>query len=277
MLTFHHEPEDDRSLGSPADYRAAWRRVVRVFRDRRATNVVWVWNLMATTFRPAARPAAASYYPGDDVVDWIAADGYNWFGSTHVRNAPRRSFAEVFGSFYTWGSSRGKPLMIAEFGVLEDAANELGKAQWLTDARETVKTWPSIKALVYYNARGWWFDSSPPSLDAFRALTADPYFHARASTGRDNVAPDATLVSPADGAIVRRRSLVRLHLVAADPSGVRNVDFWVNGRRRCSDSAPPYMCLWRVWTHKGFSNTVRAMTYDTAGNVRWTIVQVTTR
>ena len=89
MLTFHHEP--DTSNWPPSDYVAAWRRVVDIFRAQGATNVSWVWNLMAYTFAPGGRDPEP-YYPGNSYVDWMAADGYNWFGSNHVIG-PWRSFA----------------------------------------------------------------------------------------------------------------------------------------------------------------------------------------
>ena len=62
------------------------------------------------------------YYPGHDYVDWIAADGHNDFGcGGQTRWA---ELSEVFGDFYAWGSARGKPLMIAEWG----AYHRIGKA-----------------------------------------------------------------------------------------------------------------------------------------------------
>ncbi|MDP8910953.1 MAG: hypothetical protein M3M94_02665 [Actinomycetota bacterium] len=178
MLIFHHEPEDDVGrFGTPADYAAAFRHVVSVFRERGATNVVWVWNLMAWTFNPRAKPGASAYYPGDRYVDWIGADGYNWFGSQHVKGAPWRSFEDVFGAFYSWGLARRKPLLLAEWGTLEDAATPERKARWFSDATKTLKRWPAIKAISYFNARGWWFDSSDRSLAAYRAMAHDPYFN----------------------------------------------------------------------------------------------------
>ena len=180
MLTFHHEPD---TAGWPAaDYVRAWRRVVSIFRQERATNVVWVWNLTAYTFLPGGADPAW-YYPGNDVVDWIAADGYNWYGSS-FNPGPWRSFHDIFKSFYDWGRTRGKPLMIAEFGVLEDTTtpDPYRKARWFDDAARTIKSWPAIKAIVYFNQFGWWFESSPQAIVAFRTLTNDPYFNPRGRT-----------------------------------------------------------------------------------------------
>src|ERR687893_414552 len=73
----------------PADYIAAWKRIVSRFRVLGATNAEWVWspNIISGTandFSP--------WYPGDAYVDWTGLDGYNW-GSVHGK---WRSFREVF-------------------------------------------------------------------------------------------------------------------------------------------------------------------------------------
>ena len=54
LLSFGHEPENDRNDGPPA-YVAAWRRYVAVFRAEHATNVRFVWILMASSFHPHGR------------------------------------------------------------------------------------------------------------------------------------------------------------------------------------------------------------------------------
>ncbi|MFN2470723.1 MAG: hypothetical protein ABR583_06985, partial [Gaiellaceae bacterium] len=65
MLAFQLEPEDDTAWGTPAGYRAAWRRIVSIFRARGATNVVFVWNMMAYTFQAGSGRNPLDWYPGD--------------------------------------------------------------------------------------------------------------------------------------------------------------------------------------------------------------------
>ena len=176
MLIFDHEPE--RSRERPADFVAAWRRVVSIFRQAGATNVVWVWNLMAVTFSGGGDRSASSYYPGDSYVDWIAADGYNWYGS-ELGGQVWRSFRDIFSGFYRWGSARPKPLMIAEFGSLDVLLDPLRRAIWFKEAADTIKSWPRLKGVSYFNGFGWFFDSTPQSLAAYRAVATDPYFNPR--------------------------------------------------------------------------------------------------
>ena len=161
----------------PALYVAAWRRIHDVFAAEGVSNVQWVWCPNATAFRAADNRNAPAYYPGDEYVDWICADGYNWApGRTGDQ---WRSFASIYKDFYEWGVVRGKPLMVGEFGAQERDPGE--KAQWLAETREALKTqFPAIKAVVYFDANkdyDWRVTSSPETLAAFRAMAQDPWFN----------------------------------------------------------------------------------------------------
>ncbi len=101
----------------PAFYIAAWRHIHDVFADEGVTNVQWVWCPNATAFRTEDERNAPAYYPGDEYVDWICADGYNW--APGRPNDKWRSFASIYQDFYDWGISRGKPLMVGEYGAQE--------------------------------------------------------------------------------------------------------------------------------------------------------------
>jgi hypothetical protein len=160
----------------PLLYVAAWRHIHDVFADEGVTNVQWVWCPNATAFRGDDGRNAPAYYPGDEYVDWICADGYNW--APGRQGDEWRSFASIYSDFYAWGITHGKPLMVGEFGAQERAPGE--KAQWLTDAREALKTqFPGIKAVVYFDANkdyDWRVTSSPETLAAFRDMANDPWF-----------------------------------------------------------------------------------------------------
>ncbi len=275
MVTYHHEP--DSANWPAADYVSAWRRVVDIFRAEGATNVVWVWNLMAYTFLSGGRDPEP-YYPGDAYVDWMAADGYNWFGA--MTGAAWRSFNEVFGSFYAWGKGRGKPLMIAEFGSREDETtpDPLRKAQWLRDAAAIAKRWPELKALVYFNPFGWYFDSSTPALAAYAEIGLDPYFSARPATATaDTTKPTVTITSPTSGSTVQSRTTVRISASASDNVGVTKVEFWANGSLKCTDAVAPYTCDWYVWNNAGATNWLKAVAFDAAGNTASHTISVGTR
>ena len=160
----------------PAFYIAAWRHIHDVFAEEGATNVQWVWCPNATAFRTEDERNAPAYYPGDEYVDWICADGYNW--APGRKGDQWRSFASIYQDFYDWGLARGKPLMVGEYGAQERDPGE--KAKWLTEAREALKTkLQGIKAVVYFDSKkeyDWRVTSSPETLAAFRAMANDPWF-----------------------------------------------------------------------------------------------------
>jgi hypothetical protein len=175
FAVFHHEPFNETGgWGTAAEFRSAYRHVVEVFRQEGAHNVAWVLVLTAWDY---AQGRGDTYYPGGDVIDWIAADPYNW----HQRDGRWISLATAAQGFYDWGSRTGKPLMLAEWGSTEDPRDPNRKAAWFDDASATLRGWPNIRAAVYFNnlhdGYDWRVDTSPASLAAFRRLANDPYFN----------------------------------------------------------------------------------------------------
>ncbi|MEP6464499.1 MAG: hypothetical protein ABJC62_14045, partial [Frankiaceae bacterium] len=192
FLALHHEPEDDPGHGTPAAYVAAWRHYVSVFRSEGATNVSFTWILMAWSFEHPS--IANSFYPGDDVIDWVAADGYNWYGA--VPGKAWRPLADALAAFAAWDRPHAKPMMVSEYGSLEDPAVPGRKAAWIAQTAAGFKTMPAIKAVLYFHApvvHPWWVDSSPSALSAFAAMGRDPYYHATGSS------PAAHTVADFDG------------------------------------------------------------------------------
>jgi hypothetical protein len=199
LLVPGHEPENDvPASGTPANYRAAYRRVVELFRARGATNVIFVWKVMGGQFNPLGTAAYApgalggpgdSVWPGDDVVDWVMYDPYNGYGCT---NTTWRTFGEiadpsVIGNFSMYDHSAtnwpGKPLGIAETGTNEHDALQPTKAQWFTDMLTSLKNdLPRIRGMWYFHAGPPQFceryiHTSPEAQAAMAAAGADPYFN----------------------------------------------------------------------------------------------------
>lgn len=168
----------DRPLiASPASFVAAWRHVHRLFAAAGATNVSWVWCPNALHFFDGI---AQKYYPGGQYVDWGCADGYNW--APEIRNAPWKSFGDIFSAFYRWGVAARKPLMIGEFGALERKPRE--KAAWIAQTARQLRTeFPAIRAVVYFNSDhdgfDWRVTTSASALGAFKSFASVPYFRAQ--------------------------------------------------------------------------------------------------
>ena len=191
FVGFMHEPEDNAGpyrpgavddakadMGSVEDFRAAFRHVVERVRPV-APNVVWVFSVMGHD------PAASwAFYPGDDVVDRVAWDPYNWANCAGRARDTWRGFAQVAQGMYAHLDAVGntKPRMLGEYGSHDDPA--LGdKAQWLRDVPSALRTaLPKVKAVVYFDrlatpvpgdACAWLADSSPGARAGFAAAVSD--------------------------------------------------------------------------------------------------------
>ena len=176
-LTFHHEPEDDLATwGTPADYAAAFRHVVDVFRSRGVTNVAFVWTMMNWTFDPRSGRDPNAYYPGDGYVDFIGVDGYNWYPGR--AGTPWESFEQVFRTSDQFAVVHDKPWMAVETGAQEDPDQPGRKGQWFRDIAATAQGWPLLKAVIYFDTikeYDWNSDSSVSSTQGFVALSHHPY------------------------------------------------------------------------------------------------------
>lgn len=153
---------------SPGDFRRAWRRLRRLFAEEKAANVLWVWSPHASSVPPGPENRIESYFPGDEHLDLVALDGYNW--GTRLPEANWLEFEEIFQAGYleVTAVSR-KPLMIAETASAEEGGS---KAAWIRRmAHALPDRFPRVETLVWFDTdkeRDWRISSSPASLAAFR-------------------------------------------------------------------------------------------------------------
>lgn len=207
ILTLDHEPELMGGKGSASDFVAAFRHYVSVFRASGATNVTFALITGQPVF---VKGQITSWYPGDDVVDWVAADGYNSYGCVQGNNPVWQSFSTIFTPVRTFAEAHGKPILIPEWASTEQPGNPAAKAQWITDATATLASWSDVRAAIYFDAPGhagarcnWPLTSSSASLGAFAAAAAGPAFSAfpqawlTPTTGTTGAAPLAVGLSTA--------------------------------------------------------------------------------
>jgi beta-mannanase len=177
---------------SGADYVAAWRHVRQVFAG---TPAAWVWSPTADAFRGGVE----QYWPGSDAVDWVAAEGFNRYSCQGVQGK-WRELRDIFRDFYSWGSSKGKPLMISGTGTSEDPADPARKGRWFQSAGRALETsMPNVKALVYAQSSGacdWRVGSSPASIEGFGKLATEPWFQLPGSTLVSSRKPPTTTAPP---------------------------------------------------------------------------------
>ncbi|MFN8194524.1 MAG: Ig-like domain-containing protein [Nocardioidaceae bacterium] len=208
-FTFNHEPEiaANQVNGTDADYIAAWRRVVTEFRARGATNVAFNWIVTGYGFElPSTdRRYAPKWYPGDDYVDYLSTDTYNWSTCRPGVFNPWRDFSSVPAGLKAFGALHpDKRLILTEWASAEQGGD---KAAWIDDARELFKQpgYEQFLGISYFNKIDgtfpqcqWPIDSSPAATAAFVRLAQDPFFGGPGGASP----PSVTVTAPAEGATV---------------------------------------------------------------------------
>ena len=162
---------------SSDQYIAAWRHVVDIYREEGAHNALFVWSPMNRSFPEEPWNDYMKAYPGDDYVDWIGIDGYNWGASRkwsqwltleQLFYEPVRRISRAFPT---------KPIMIAEFGSAESGGS---KAKWIADMGLYLKTsLKQVKGIYWFDLgkeTDWHIASSLASSRAFRQAMQDPVF-----------------------------------------------------------------------------------------------------
>lgn len=154
---------------APEDFLAAWDHIRNLVNREAPSRIQWVWSPYAFSCPPAVYNGIEDYFPGDEAVDWVAIDGYNW-GCSQDRSE-WQSFDEIFSDAYKTVTAISKrPVMIGETASTESGGN---KALWLTEAFHALgNRYPRIKALIWFDVNkecDWRIASSPESLKTFHS------------------------------------------------------------------------------------------------------------
>lgn len=192
LIRFGHEMNGDWYgwSGDPANFVAAWRHVVSVFRAEGANNVKWVWS---ANVESGGKYAFSSYFPGDEWVDYTGLDGYNW-GTAGIGTNRWESLSQVFSSSYARLTQlSSKPVIVTEVSSSEAGGD---KAAWIREGflKTIPQSFPRVNAVVWFDRNqeeDWRIDSSSSSLAAYREVVASSLY------GGPNPAPAAA--SAADG------------------------------------------------------------------------------
>jgi hypothetical protein len=166
ILSFGHEMNGTwYSWGyrhtSPADFVAAWRHIVTVFRALGARNVTWLWSVnIINNTQHGKIPRPAPWWPGSSYVTWVGIDGY------YLK--PSWKFAPLFGP------------TIAAIRTLTRDPILIGETSAAPDAGQPAKIADLFAGIRAYGLLGFvWFDSttsinqdfrisSPAAIAAFR-------------------------------------------------------------------------------------------------------------
>lgn len=150
-----HNGRDEDAIGDSGvpdgaeRFRAAYRRVVEIFKREGATDVTWVFHTSAIA-TDAKWNDIRHAYPGDDCVDWLGASVY---GRLRGDDEPA-PFAEAFRAEYEAlaALSPNKPIAVLEIGVSE-SSSRADKAEWITYAYGELArgAFPRVRAVAWWN------------------------------------------------------------------------------------------------------------------------------
>ncbi|HSZ40766.1 MAG TPA: glycosyl hydrolase [Trebonia sp.] len=171
ILSFGHEMNGSwYSWGdghaSAAEFIAAWRHIVGVFRAQGADNATWLWAVNSVA---GASGDLRRWWPGAAWVNWVGVDGY-YFGTADT-------FTSVFGP--TIADIRAfsqAPLLIAETAVGTTADRDSQIKGLFAGVREQ-----RLAGLMWFDEaqdsglyhQDWRLEDDPSALAAFAAGAAD--------------------------------------------------------------------------------------------------------
>ena len=165
---------------SPEDFVGAWLHIRSIFDEVGATNADFVWCPNAHLFWEGGGDPDA-WYPGDEHVDWLCADGYNWEDTT--ASPGWVSLDQIFSDFVEWAAPRNLPIMLGETGSNEGEAG--AKAAWFASLPDILQNdLPEVDAVVYFDvdfrANGhpnWRVDTTQESYEAWVEFAQNPWLN----------------------------------------------------------------------------------------------------
>ena len=144
---------------TPEKYIKSYRYLKNFFRD--VPNVKFAWVPNSNSVPNTANNQMELYYPGDDVVDFVGVDGFNFGGY---------SFKQIFTDPLTRLKKYNKPIYIFSFATTAG----LDKAKWIKDAMTIeLYKYPEVAGWLWFNQnkeRDWRVNSDPQSLSTFQSI-----------------------------------------------------------------------------------------------------------
>lgn len=164
----------------PKHFVEAWKRFHKITKQEQANNIIWVLSFNTTN---SVTTPYKELFPGDEYVDWVAIDGYNW-GNTHSWSG-WQTFNSVFNkSYQELAALTQKPVMISE---VNSAPTGTGgdKSDWIRDMLnvQIPKEFPNIQSIVIFNEDksenekiDWRMEKSPDYISALKDSFKNPIY-----------------------------------------------------------------------------------------------------
>jgi beta-mannanase len=151
-------------------------RYVKDFFDKKGVgNIKWIFSINSEDVPSTKSNYFMNYYPGDEYVDCIGLDGYNW-GNTKSWSK-WISFKEIFKKSYNKiTKSLDKAVVITEFGCADKGGD---KSIWIKEAMRDIKNWTNIKGFILFNVNKearWKISIHDDAGIELKKQLKDPYF-----------------------------------------------------------------------------------------------------
>ncbi len=153
---------------TPAQFVAAWRHVVTIFRQQGASNVSWLWTVTAVGGSGMSGPGLGEWWPGAPWVSVVGVDGYYYRASD--------TFSSVFEPALEQIRAFTKaPVIISEVGIGPNSNRENQIRALFPGVKAS-----RISAVIWFDAdqhdglyhQDWQLEGHPEALSAFRAAAA---------------------------------------------------------------------------------------------------------
>ncbi len=171
LIRFAHEmnieryhwgtPREEYGRESPLIYKKMHKHVRDIFREAKADNAVWVFCPNAESvpnkeYDPTTEwNSISNYYPGDESIDIVGIDGYNWGTSKTIERdgwkSEWKSFREIFEPAFRELRliSPCKPVLVFETSTLSEDSS--GRIQWIKDMLSTSEKW-QLTGIIWFQA-----------------------------------------------------------------------------------------------------------------------------
>ena len=149
MLKKDYGPE------SPAIYRKMFAYIVRFFRICGADNAIWCFCPNVDSVPNTGKDSQNNwntiekYYPGDNIIDVVGLDGYNWFVNGVVDSG--RSFKSIFERPVQClqAIAPHKPLIVFETASPRSCGD---RKPWLDDMLASARLW-NLQGVVWFQVK----------------------------------------------------------------------------------------------------------------------------
>lgn len=164
--------------GGPEKIKKAWIYIVDKFKKADVKNVKWIWCPHETSMGASKEDwnRLINYWPGEEYVDLLGLDGFNFYPKNPEREAPFfQSFDDLFQDIYKEITEiSNKPIFIMTGSSEFTCQGEIGsKREWLEDAFNKISNkYNKIEIFGWFNLNygdgvDWRVNSSKDSLEVF--------------------------------------------------------------------------------------------------------------